>query len=95
MRKGKSFVNSEMQNNVTIAAQGYLNAVRQLGWFNVEEDFDTLAVIVPSLVDAGYDRAEILDVLARMGEDDEDMFETIVDTLVDDRPWMNWGRSLN
>ncbi len=84
-----------MQNNVTKAAQGYLNAVRQLRWFNVREDFDTLVTIVPSLVDAGYDRSEILDALARMGEDDEDVFETIIDTLADDRPWMNWGRSLN
>lgn len=95
IKKGKPSVNIEMQNNVTKAAQGYLNAVRQLRWFNVREDVDALVAIVPTLVDAGYDRSEILDALVQMGQDDEEAFDIILGPIAETRPWMNWGRSLN
>jgi len=84
-----------MIKNVTKATQQYLNAVRQLRWFDVSGDMDALVALVPSLVDAGYDRAEILDALGHMGQDDGEWFDIILDPVVEARPWMNWGRSLN
>lgn len=97
IRKRKNFskMNAAMQNNVTKAAQQYLNAVRQLRWFDVCEDIDTLVAVVPSLVDAGFDRSEILDALGHMGQEDGEWLDTVLEPISEDRPWMNWGRSLN
>jgi hypothetical protein len=68
----------------------------QSGWFTLEStDMDGLVQIVPSLVDAGYSRAEILEVLGRMGQDDGEWFDAILDPIADAHPWMNWGTKLN
>jgi hypothetical protein len=94
-KNGYDYVNTQMINNVTKAAQGYLNAVRQLRWFNFNDDMDNLLEIVPSLADAGCSRAEILEVLGHMGQEGGEWVDEMLDSIAYAHPWMNWGTKLN
>lgn len=88
-------MNTKMQQTIIDTSKAYLNAIRGLRWFDLQDDHDNLIPLVHDLIDAGFNREEILEVAKRMGHDDADSIDMIVDPIAEDRPWMDWGRSLN
>jgi hypothetical protein len=88
-------MNDKVHNKLIETSKAYLHAIRIFGWFDLYGDDDTLIPLVHDLIDAGFGRQEILEIAKRMGQADEEWLDIIAGPVLEDRPWMKWGRTLN